>query len=539
MQYLFAFIVSLVISMLLVPPLMRLAPLIGAIDMPDARKVHAQAIPRIGGIAMIIGVMVPVLFWLPLDQKHLALLSAFSVLLFFGIWDDRSNLHYRIKFIGQIVAVLIVVLGADVVVRNMPFLDAPLPDFIAIPFTIFALVGITNAINLSDGLDGLAGGTTLLSFCMIAFIGFQSNSFELVMLCMAVAGAIMGFLRHNTYPARIFMGDTGSQFLGFSAGVLVVILSQSVNVAMSPVMPLLLLGLPILDTFAVMAQRMYEKRSPFSPDKNHIHHKLLAIGFDHYEAVLVIYVVQSVFVGLAFALRYESDVLIFSVYFLLSFTALFLFHRAMKTHWRVDRNAETDSRLRRGIKWLTSTGMMEKVPTMLLKIGIPLFLVFSILVPKTIEQDIAVLSLLLLVLFVLFALFSQVVTMAEKAVVYVVCALAVYLLETSIASVSEYAEVINVYMVILAAAFAVKVRFSSSRTFQITPLDFLVVLLVLVVPNLPEFSASELPLGESAFKLIVLFYASEAVLNVVSKKLDVFRLGVAASLALIAVRGFL
>ena len=290
MLYLFTFIVSLVISMLLVPPLIRLAPLIGAIDLPDARKVHTLAIPRIGGIAMIMGVIVPVLFWLPLDQKHISLLLAFSVLLFFGLWDDRSNLHYRIKFLGQLLAVIIMVLGGDVVIRNMPFLDQPLPDFIAIPFTVFALVGITNAINLSDGLDGLAGGTTLLSFCMIAFMGFQSGNPDLVILCMAVAGAIMGFLRHNTYPARVFMGDTGSQFLGFSAGVFVIILSQTVNLAMSPVIPLLLLGLPILDTFAVMAQRIYEKRSPFSPDKNHIHHKLLSLGFDHYEAVLVIYV---------------------------------------------------------------------------------------------------------------------------------------------------------------------------------------------------------------------------------------------------------
>ena len=539
MLYLFAFIVSLVISMLLVPPLIRLAPLIGAIDLPDARKVHAQAIPRIGGIAMIIGVMVPVLFWLPLDQKHLALLTAFSVLLFFGIWDDRSDLHYRIKFLGQFLAVLIVVLGADVVVRNMPFLESPLPDYIAIPFTIFALVGITNAINLSDGLDGLAGGTTLLSFCMIAFIGFQSGNPELVILCMAVAGAIMGFLRHNTYPARIFMGDTGSQFLGFSAGVLVVILSQSVNMAMSPVIPLLLLGLPILDTVAVMAQRIYEKRSPFSPDKNHIHHKLLALGFDHYEAVLVIYVVQCIFVGSAFALLYESDTLIFSVYFLFSFAALFLFHRAMKTNWRVHRNTAADSSLRRGIRWLAGTGMLEKVPTLFLKIGIPLFVMFAILVPQAIEPDIAVLALVLLVLFILFTVFMPLVSMAEKAVVYVVCVLAVYLLESSISSVSEYTDVINIYMVILAIAFAVKVRFSSSRTFQITPLDFLVVLLVLLVPNLPEFSTSEMPLGESAFKLIVLFYTSEAVLNVVSKRLDVFRLGVVASLALIVVRGFL
>ena len=106
MQYFFAFIVSLVISMLLVPPLIRLAPLIGAIDLPNARKVHLHAIPRIGGIAMIIGVLVPAIFWLPLDQKYFSLLAAFLILLFFGLWDDRFDLHYGIKFLGQLLAVL-------------------------------------------------------------------------------------------------------------------------------------------------------------------------------------------------------------------------------------------------------------------------------------------------------------------------------------------------------------------------------------------------------------------------------------------------
>lgn len=539
MQYLFAFVVSLVLSMLLVPPLKRLAPLIGAIDLPDARKVHAGAIPRIGGIAMIIGVMVPILFWLPLDQKNLSLLLAFSVLLFFGIWDDRSNLHYRIKFMGQILAVLIVVLGADVVVHSLPFYDGALPGYVAIPLTIFALVGITNAINLSDGLDGLAGGTTLLSFCLMAFIAFQANAGDFVILCMAVAGAIMGFLRHNTYPARVFMGDTGSQFLGFSAGVLVIILSQSVNVAMSPVMPLLLLGLPILDTIAVMAQRIYEKRSPFSPDKNHIHHKLLAIGFDHYEAVLVIYVVQTVFVALAFFLRYESDLLNFSVYFMLSFIALFLFHRAMKTNWHVHRNPTSDSRLGQWIRWLSTTGVLENVPSLLLKIGIPLFVIFTVLVPPSIEHDIALLALGILVLLILLIAVSPFVTMAEKAVTYVLCVLSVYMLEANISEVLEYSNAINVYLVILAVAFAIKVRFSADRTFQITPLDFLVVLLVLIVPNLPQFSIYDLPLGEGAFKLIILFYTCEAVLNTVSRKLDVFRIGIIFSLVLIVVRGLI
>ena len=316
MLYLFAFIVSLVITMVLIPPVMKWAERIGAIDLPDERKVHKSAIPRVGGIAMVIGSMVSILFWTEFNNQIISLLSGYLILLFFGIWDDRTDLNYRIKFAGQILAVIIVVVAGDVVIHRIPFIENDLPLYIAVPFTIFALVGITNAINLSDGLDGLAGGTTLLSLSVIGLLAFQADGFDVVIIAMAVAGSIFGFLRYNTYPARLFMGDTGSQFLGFSAGVLAILLSQSISTAMSPVLPLIILGLPVLDTIAVMTQRMYEGRSPFSADKNHIHHKLLAIGFDHYEAVLLIYVVQSTLVIAAYKFLYESDLLLLSSYFL-------------------------------------------------------------------------------------------------------------------------------------------------------------------------------------------------------------------------------
>ncbi|MDH5570716.1 MAG: undecaprenyl/decaprenyl-phosphate alpha-N-acetylglucosaminyl 1-phosphate transferase [Gammaproteobacteria bacterium] len=541
MLYLFAFIVSLVITMVLIPPLIKYASVIGAIDIPDERKVHKTAIARVGGIAMVVGSVVSMVFWLEFDKQVIGLLGGFLILLFFGIWDDRANLNYRIKFFGQLLAVLVVVVVGEVVVSVVPFLDDSLPAWAAIPFTVFALVGITNAINLSDGLDGLAGGTTLLSLCVIALLAYQSDGMNVVLIAMAVCGSIFGFLRYNTYPARLFMGDTGSQFLGFAAGVLAIILTQESNTAVSPVLPLIILGLPILDTMAVMVQRIYEHRSPFSPDKNHIHHKLLAIGLDHYEAVLMIYIVQSVLVVSAYLLKYESDLLLLFSYLMFSFIVLTLFQWSKRFNWKFhEANIKTDPFLKRKVKWLVSSGILTVGPHLLLKLGVTIILLLSVMLPDVdLNQNIAILSSALLAFFIVSFLISKgQVTIFEKAVVYIVCVLSVYLLQNSTIIISEYYEVLNYFFVILAIGFALKIRFSHDSALQLTPLDFLVVSLVIVVPNIPDMGFGNEHIGEMAIKLIVMFYAAEAVLNSVSGKWDLIRAGIISTLVVAMLRGF-
>ena len=218
------------------------------------------------------------------------------------------------RYVSGSAATVTVQVYGGVVIRFVPLWGLePLPDYVAIPFTAFALIGITNAVNLADGLDGLAGGITLLSLGIIGILAYPTGDANVPLAAIAVIGSIVGFLRFNTYPARIFMGDGGSQFLGFSAGVLVVMLTQTSNSALSPALPLLILGLPIVDTGIVMAQRIREGRSPFSPDKNHIHHRLLALGLHHYEAVFVIYALQTLLVATAYFVRYESDWLILAL----------------------------------------------------------------------------------------------------------------------------------------------------------------------------------------------------------------------------------
>jgi len=539
MLFIFAFIIALVITMLLIPPVMKWADKIGAIDVPDARKVHTQAIPRVGGIAMVAGTVISILLLAELDQQVIAILAGFLVIWGFGLWDDKCNLNYKVKFLGQLLAVVIVVTWGDVIVRTFPFIDGHIPDYLAIPLTLFALVGITNAINLSDGLDGLAGGTSLITISIVALLAYDAGGEMVVLISMAVAGSILGFLRHNTHPARLFMGDTGSQFLGFSLGVLVIVLSQSVNSAMSPLIPLFVLGLPILDTMAVMGQRLYEKRSPFSPDKNHIHHKLLDVGFDQYEAVFIIYVLQSALISIAYFMLYEADTLLLLIYAAISVFVLGAFHYARITNWKFHTNDLVESSLLKTlIRFLRDKGWLTTIPTIMLKTLVPSVLVLSVILATDVKQDMAILAAFLLVVLLGSVLVSSSVCgILEKSVVYVISVMAIYLLPVTDSELVG-ANVVNWIFSVLVIAFSLRVYFSYEKTFQITPLDYLVIILVIIIPNLPEVHLENSDMGEMAVKLIILFYASEAVMGMKMNNWNLLRLGTFATLSILVVRGF-
>ena len=538
MLFIFAFIIALVVTMLLIPPVMKWADKIGAIDIPDARKVHTQAIPRVGGIAMVAGSVISILLLAELDQQVLAILAGFLVIWGFGLWDDKCDLNYKVKFLGQLLAVVIVVTWGDVIVRTFPFIDGHIPDYLAIPLTIFALVGITNAINLSDGLDGLAGGTSLITISIIALLAYDAGGEMVVLISMAVAGSILGFLRHNTYPARLFMGDTGSQFLGFSLGVMVIVLSQSVNSAMSPVIPLLILGLPILDTFAVMIQRLYERRSPFSPDKNHIHHKLLAHGLGHYEAVFAIYLLQSTFVAVAYFMLYESDLILSVIYVVLSAFVIGIFSVAPKGGLKMGTlQAGTLANASRYVSYLHEKGLLVTVPTYFLKVMVPVLFIVPAAIIETVSFDMSILSLLLLVMIVL----SPVIkfdkgSVLEKAVIYVLAVMTAYQLSQGLLD-EQVNLIVNYLLIFVAIAFALRVRFCRDKTFQVTPLDYLVIVLVVVVPNLPETHIDGDYIGEMAIKLVVLFYACEALLGMKQRKWNLLRISAVASLVVMSLRG--
>ena len=520
MSLFFSFILAMFVTMSLMPLLIRSAARLNLVDIPNHRKVHSGAIPRIGGIAMVAGSVLPMVLWLNADMLLLGLLLGSVVIFVFGFLDDRKNLNYRIKFLGQSIGVLVVILVGDVRIDIIPLAGLePVPSYVSIPVTFIFLIGITNAINLADGLDGLAGGTMLLSFGAIALLGYIEQNYTVVLTAVAVLGSILGFLRFNTHPAEVFMGDGGSQFLGFAVGVCAILLTQH-DSALSPALPILLLGLPILDTFMVMAQRVYENRSPFSPDKNHIHHKLLALGFDHYEAVFVIYVMQSLLVINAYYFRYNSDEFLICLYLTLSAFVIAVFRVANLTGWRLRSGGDDDNarpllaisvgRFNDFQKQGILTEWMSVTAGLIISIY---FLVVVLSVPSVLTTDLAVLTVFLVLAAGYLRIYHRqnFAPWTDRAYAYVVCTLIVYLQQKNMRLLDGLYYLTDVFFFVLAVTVAIGFRYAKNKNFKFSTLDFLVLFVAFSVPNLPSVNA-ESELSGAIVKLIVLFYATELIM---------------------------
>lgn len=534
----FSFILAMVVTMTTLPALARVAGHIGLLDRPGARKVHAAPIPRVGGLAMALGILAAGLMTLQLEGPERWFLLAISVLVAFGVWDDRVDLDYRVKLLGQLISVAIVVLGGDVRIRAITLDDAvPLPDWVALPLTFLFLIGITNAVNLADGLDGLAGGTSFLSLCALALLSSVTGSGAGAPMLLAFAGATLGFLRFNTYPASVFMGDAGSQLLGLSLGVFSIQATQSEGAQMSASLPVLVLALPILDTLAVMAHRIGHGRSPFSPDKNHIHHRLLALGFAHHEAVMVVYTVQAMLFVTAYLLRFESDLLILasvSAFFLATLTVL---QRAERSGWRMRRRMAQPARPSRRSR----TTILAAVCKWAVGLAVVAYATLVVLEAPGPSGDVRLLVAGLLIVIVACLAIMRVAPLglAEKCVLFVTAGVLVYLDASTRHPDPRITWAAWMCIGMAALATALRLRLLNDRRFQITPLDLIVLFMALVVPNLPGSLA--LPSGGSASiaKLVVLLYSIEILLSRADQRVLWFRVGAASVLAGLTVRSLI
>ena len=294
LQYVVPFIIALVVSYLLTPGVKKVAIKVGAVDRPNARKVHTHVIPRLGGLAIYIGFMAAVLFCVPLHHELIGMLLGCTAIVAIGIWADICNIPARVKLVGQIAAACIpVAFGIQIEWLTNPFGDIlVLPEVIAIPVTIFWIIGFTNTVNLIDGLDGLAAGVAFIASISMFLLAVNLNQFLPALIIVSMAGAALGFLQYNFNPAKIFMGDTGSMLLGYTLAVSAVLGLVKTAATVALVVPIIALGLPILDTtFAIIRRRM-SGVPIFQPDKGHLHHRLLALGMTQKQAVLIMYFVS-------------------------------------------------------------------------------------------------------------------------------------------------------------------------------------------------------------------------------------------------------
>jgi UDP-GlcNAc:undecaprenyl-phosphate/decaprenyl-phosphate GlcNAc-1-phosphate transferase len=314
-SYLLCFVVAAVASVVLTPLARRLALSVGALGNPGGRHVHARSIPRLGGTALAAGWGVAILtcFHLPGPGSDMlvdsgsrlwGLVLGALALCVVGAVDDIRGLRAYHKLLAQIVvAIVAYACGLRIDAISLPFLPNLAMGVFALPITVIWIVGVTNAVNLIDGLDGLAAGVGFFASLTCFVVAITAGNPFVALMTAALMGVLAGFLLFNFNPARIFMGDSGSYFIGFLLATLPIATErqQKASAAVSLLVPMLALGLPIFDTLLTMARRFLERRSVFSPDRGHIHHRLLDLGLTHRRAVVLLYGVCVVFAASAIA----------------------------------------------------------------------------------------------------------------------------------------------------------------------------------------------------------------------------------------------
>ena len=287
------FLVALGLSLAATPLAMKIAPKIGAMDVPkDSRRMHDHAIPRFGGLAIYIGSAAAMVIFLNFDAKILAIVAGGTMIYILGIIDDLVDLDPKIKFAGQtLVAVVVYALGIRITFITNFFGEgnSQLGDIWCFIVTVLWIVGITNTVNLIDGLDGLAAGTSAIISLCIAYAAYIHGTYETTGAMLALAGGALGFLFFNFYPAKIFMGDGGSLYLGFMMASVSVTGTVKSATLVSMIIPVVVMGVPIFDTFFAILRRIVNKKPIMTADKGHLHHRLMKLGYGQRRATLMLY----------------------------------------------------------------------------------------------------------------------------------------------------------------------------------------------------------------------------------------------------------
>lgn len=292
--YGFPFLLAMLVSYILTPYIKKLAFKIGAVDKPDNRKVHKKIMPRLGGLAIYIAFMIGTIASLEMTKDIIGILIGATVIVVVGVLDDKYQLPAKVKLLGQILAACILVaFGIRIEWVNNPFGGYYYLEYFSIPLTIFWVISFTNVTNLIDGLDGLAAGVGAIASITVILVSVQFGYYHVAMLTAALAGGIIGFIRYNFNPATIFMGDTGSMFIGYMLAAISVYGAVKTAATVALIVPAIALGLPIMDTAFAIMRRYSNGRPIFQPDKGHIHHRLLAMGMNQKQAVLLMYAITA------------------------------------------------------------------------------------------------------------------------------------------------------------------------------------------------------------------------------------------------------
>ncbi|MCC5909667.1 MAG: undecaprenyl/decaprenyl-phosphate alpha-N-acetylglucosaminyl 1-phosphate transferase [Clostridiaceae bacterium] len=317
-NYILTFIIAMSISYLLTPYAKKIAYKIGAIDVPkDNRRVHKTPIPRLGGLAIYMAFLLSTIIMVDMNTKLMGILAGATIIVIVGIIDDAKEISAKYKLMGQIIAALIVVNSGMRIEFVTNILDKPegitALQMLSIPVTVFWIVGITNTVNLIDGLDGLAAGVSSIAALSLAAVAFLNGQTQVAMVLLILAGSLIGFLPYNFNPAKIFMGDTGSLLVGFVLATISIegLIKSATTIAVA--IPVLALGIPIFDTTFAIIRRLINKRPIMEADKGHLHHRLLEQGLSQRQTVLVLYFISMILGGSAILVADSSGSTAYSI----------------------------------------------------------------------------------------------------------------------------------------------------------------------------------------------------------------------------------
>lgn len=313
-KYVIPFLAAFILTFIQMPFTIKFAKKKGFLDVPkDERRVHKKPIPVGGGIAMVISVSILMLYYLPINKNLILTLIASLIIAISGLYDDKEGLSPKLKFLFQILAAAILIIaGMKIEFFTNPFdsQDALLIlNILSIPVTIFWVCGITNTINLIDGLDGLASGVSMICAISMFFITYKMGRYDVSLVCALVAGACLGFLPFNFNPAKIFMGDTGALYLGFMLSYISISGFLKQAAILMIFVPVLILGVPVFDTAFAMVRRKLSGKSMVEADKGHLHHRLLKMGLNQRQTVVILYSISAIFGILANVIsRFHSSI---------------------------------------------------------------------------------------------------------------------------------------------------------------------------------------------------------------------------------------
>ncbi len=542
----YTFVLGLFTSLVQIPAISRLAVSIGILDEVDERKVHTGSIPRLGGFAIFFSVLLATILFGDIQRELRAYLAGGIIIFLTGLSDDLQALSPRQKFMGEFFASSVaIVLGGQSLTSlgNLFGYGEVSLGLFFLPFTIIALVGVINAVNLIDGLDGLAGGiTAIASLGFLILAGLYENK-DLMFITAALFGATIGFLKFNTHPAKIFMGDSGSLFLGYTLGFCAINLAVEGNGNLSPVLPLIVLALPIVDTIVVMVGRGRRGERFFAPDTSHLHHRLLALGISHRMVVAALYIASYCFALAAIIFRTAPDYILF--YGLLTILAFGYLSLRVLEWQHARRGALKILSIKLPYLKLYHNPGLQKVYTGLLR-GAKFLLVavfgLTTFIPPIIKGDIGFVALfLLLFLGVMLCIRDDLHNRLPHFAIYFNGAFVIYLMQNYTADVKLLGTpLLLVSDVIFAVLFLVILVLATIRAnpsvVLSTPLEYLIIFLVVSVPLLPESFRQHHDLMMVAGKSVILFVALKLVLKVRATRNRKIILAALLSLLIIALR---